>query len=113
MKKILIASIVAFFSVLSTFAIPTGLYKYVDRSGRIVKQVLVDNSGKTLYVLKNDGTVLAEWSVTEETREEDGTYFVLRSKYGGVMKRNGWWRENGKVYMNLENWGVTLVREED
>lgn len=108
MKKILLISFVLFFSVLSVMAVPSGMYFPNGRSGN---KVLVDDTGKTLYVLDKEGNVLAEWTVVEETSKDEGTSFVLKSKYGAVTKKNGWWRENGKVYMNLEGHPNTLVKE--
>lgn len=110
MKKILFVSIVAFFSVLSVLAVPSGTYTSTER---VRNNVLVDNSGKTLYVLAKDGTVLAEWTVIEETKEDGGTSFVLKSKFGVIVKNNGWWIEDGKVYMNLRFHGsvITLVKD--
>ena len=112
MKKIILTSFIAFFSVLSALAIPTGLYKYVNRSGRVERQVLVDNTGKTLYVLDREGNVKTKWYVIEETQEDGGMSFILKSDFGAVLKRNGWWRGNGNVYMNIQDWGVTLTKED-
>lgn len=108
MKKFLFASIVAFFSVLSVLAIPSGTY---SPDGRYGNKAFVDNSGKTLYILDKEGNVLAEWAVIEETSKDGGTRFVLKSKTGTIKRNNGWWRENGKVYMNLEGQPNTLVKD--
>jgi len=108
MKKYLLALVVVFSSVLSVVAVPSGMYYPSGRNGN---KVLVDDSGKTLYVLDKEGNVLGEWTVIEETNKDGGTYFVLKSKFGAVKKPNGWWIEGGKVYMNLQGQPNTLVKE--
>lgn len=108
MKKYLLALVVVFSSVLSVVAVPSGMYY---SSGRYGNKVLVDDSGKTLYVLDKEGNVLGEWTVIEETNKNGGTYFVVKSKFGAVKKSNSWWIEGGKVYMNLQGQPNTLVKE--
>ena len=66
MKKYLLALVVVFSSVLSVVAVPSGMYY---SSGRYGNKVLVDDSGKTLYVLDKEGNVLGEWTVIDETNK--------------------------------------------
>lgn len=108
MKKFILVTIMAFFSVLSAMSIPGGTY---SPDGRYGNKVFVDNSGKTLYVLDKEGNVLAEWAVIEETRSDKGYFFVLKSKNGAVLKRNAWWKEDGQVYLNMEGQPNTLIKD--
>lgn len=108
MKKILCLLATIFISAQVLLAVPAGVY--CDSRGN--KKVLVQSDG-TIYCLKNNGEIRSTWIVVRE--ESNGRFsikmLVNGQAYGSANSNNAWWRENGKIYLNLDNQSGTLVRE--
>lgn len=107
MKKKLCLLAALFISGQMLFAIPAG--EYYDNRGNL--KVLVAQDGKTVHCLDSNGKVRSTFMVTKE--ESNGRFFVKRVFNGQLVgaenPNNAWWRENGKIYLNLTNQASTLV----
>lgn len=104
MKKILIAALLSIVTTIGAIAVPSG--RYYER-GKL--KAIVDQSGRTIYLLNNDGTVRRTLTVTQEN--SDGSFVVCDQSVNIVHHNNAWWNENGKTHMNLQWLPSTVTRE--
>lgn len=86
--------VLAIFSVLSVFAIPSGCYSGESRHNR--GRCAIQISNNTLNITNRDGEVIARWSIESD---ENGK-LTLRSAYGATASAI-WWNEDGKTYLKF------------
>ena len=101
MKKILFVLFLALVSAVSALAVPPGVY--CDNRGK--HQVLIQ--GDQIHFLDSDGYVTRTLYVIKEN--SDGSFTTKESSTGIEHSRNGYWYENGVLYLNLE-WGTPVTR---
>ena len=87
-------------------AVPSGVY--CDSRGK--EKVYIQ--GNTIYCLDNRGNVRSTYMVVNE---DSGRFYIKvvvnGQPYGNAISDNGWWSENGKIYLNMANQSGTLVRK--
>ncbi len=106
MKRIVLLMLFSFSIVLSTLAVPGGLYK--DERGN---QFLIDDNN-VIHFLDSEGRVTSRMTIiSEENMDNSKGTFVTKDEYGITRHSNGWWVENGEIYINLKNKYRTYKRQ--
>lgn len=105
MKKFALILLFVFTSILTTFAVPRGIYK--DSRGN---EVLVTDNGEEIYFFDSAGNVTKRLIVIKEN--PDGSFVVKDASNGLTFPQNAYWFENGVCYLNLQLKSRTFQREE-
>lgn len=100
----------AFCIAISANAVPSGSYS----DGRGNKVVISDS--QNVYRVDSNGNVQSRWKIIKEN--QDGSFCItLLDQHENVIDaasyncNNGWWRENGAIYLNLAFCRRTLTHD--